>query len=102
MKSSLSLLLLIATSAGVLGAQVAPGGSNAPASDGVTLTGEVVAEGTAMPIPYSTVRLQPIGRERFTDKVGSFVYYAVTPGEYKLQVRMVGYIPIDTTVVEPR
>lgn len=99
MKSSLSLLLLIATSAGVLGAQVAPGGSNAPASDGVTLTGEVVAEGTAMPIPYSTVRLQPIGRERFTDKVGSFVYYAIAPGEYKLQVRMVGYIPVDTTVV---
>jgi hypothetical protein len=41
----------------------------------------------------------PLGRERFTDNVGGFVYYAITPGEYKLQVRMVGYIPVDTTLV---
>jgi len=99
MKSPLSLLLLIAASAGVLGAQVAPAGSNAPAPDGVTVTGAIVAEGTAMPIPYSTVKLQPLGRERFTDRVGGFVYYAITPGEYKLQVRMVGYIPLDTVLV---
>ena len=99
MKSLSSLLLLIAASARVLGAQVAPGGSNAPAPDGVTVTGEVVAEGTAMPIPYSTVRLQPLGRERFTDKVGGFVYYAIAPGAYKLQIRMVGYIPMDTSIV---
>jgi len=62
MKYPLSLLLLIAASAGVLGAQVAPGGSNAPASDGVTLTGAVVSEGTGTPLPYSTVRLMPIGQ----------------------------------------
>gem|GEM_PF-782989 len=99
MKYPLSLLLLIASSAGALGAQVSPGGSNAPASDGVTLTGAVVSEGTGTPLPYSTVRLQPLGRERFTDNIGGFVYYAITPGEYKLQVRMVGYIPIDTVLV---
>ena len=99
MKYPLSLLLLIATSAGVLGAQVAPGGSNVPQADGVTLTGEVVADGTGTPIPYSTVRLQPLGRERFTDRTGNFIYYAITAGEYKLQVRMVGYIPLDTVLV---
>lgn len=99
MKSPLSLLLLTLTSAGVLGAQVAPGASNSPSGDGVTLTGEIVAEGTGTPIPYSTVRLQPVGRDRFTDRSGVFVYYAITPGQYKLQVRMVGYIPVDTAVV---
>ncbi len=99
MKYSLSLLSLIAATAQLLGAQVAPGGSNAPASDGVTLSGAVVSEGTGTPLPYSTVRLMPVGRERFTDNVGAFVYYAVTPGDYKLQVRMVGYIPIDTVLV---
>jgi carboxypeptidase family protein len=102
MKSPLSLLLLIATSAGVLGAQVAPDASNSPSTDGVTLTGEIVAEGTGIPIPYTTVRLLPLGRDRFSDRSGGFVYYAVTPGEYKLQVRMVGFIPIDTAVVVKR
>lgn len=99
MKSPLSLLLLTLTSAGVLGAQVAPGATNPPSADGVTVTGEIVAEGTGIPIPYTTVRLQPLGRDRFTDRAGAFVYYSITPGEYKLQVRMVGYIPIDTAVV---
>jgi hypothetical protein len=98
MKYPLSLLLLIAASAEVLSAQVAPGASNAPASDAVTVSGEVVADGTGIPIPYSTVRLQPLGRERFTDRAGAFTYYAINPGEYRLQVKMVGYIPIDTVV----
>ena len=102
MKSPLSLLLLIATSAGVLGAQVAPDASNPPSADGVTITGEIVAEGSGLPIPYSTVRLQPLGRERFTDRAGGFVYYSVSPGEYKLQVRMVGFVPIDTAVAVKR
>lgn len=102
MKSLLSLLLLIATSAGVLGAQVAPDASNPPSADGVTLTGEIVAEGSGLPIPYSTVRLQPLGRDRFSDRSGGFVYYAITPGEYKLQVRMVGFVPVDTAVVVKR
>ena len=99
MKSSL-LLLLVATSAGALGAQVtAPEQSAAPAPGAVTVQGEIVAEGTLTPIPYTTVRLQPLGRERFADRSGAFVYYAINPGEYKLQLRMVGYIPIDTTIV---
>ncbi len=99
MKSSF-LLLLVATSAGALGAQVtAPEQSAATSPGAVTVQGEVVAEGTMTPIPYTTVRLLPIGRERFADRAGAFVYYSINPGEYKLQLRMVGYIPVDTTIV---
>ena len=100
MKSPLSLVLLVATSAGALGAQVAaPGQSPAPSPQAVTVSGDVVADGTGTPIPYATVKLLPLGRERFADRAGAFVYYSVEPGQYKLQVRMVGYIPVDTTIV---
>jgi hypothetical protein len=100
MKSPLSLVLLIATSAGALGAQVAaPGQSPAPSPEAVTVSGDVVADGTGTPIPYATVKLLPLGRERFADRAGAFVYYSIEPGQYKLQLRMVGYIPVDTTIV---
>ena len=101
MKSPLSLVLLVATSAGALGAQVvAPGPTPAaPSSQAVTVSGDVVADGTGTPIPYATVRLLPLGRERFADRAGAFVYYGVEPGQYKLQLRMVGYIPVDTAIV---
>ena len=100
MKSSLPLLLLIATSAGALGAQVAPPGPPAtPSPAAVTVQGEIVSDGTGTPIPFATVKLLPLGRERFADRAGSFVYYSIDPGQYKLQLRMVGYIPLDTTIV---
>jgi len=98
MKSHLPLLLLVATSAGALGAQVAPGQSAEAVADGATISGSVIAEGTAHPIPFSTVRLQPTGRERFADRAGTFVFYQVAPGEYKVQVKMLGYMPLDTTI----
>ena len=101
MKSPLSLVLLVATSAGALGAQVvAPGATPAaPSPQAVTVSGAVVADGTGTPIPFATVKLLPLGRERFADRAGAFVYYGVEPGQYKLQMRMVGYIPVDTTIV---
>jgi hypothetical protein len=100
MKSTLPLLLLVAFSPGALGAQVAPGQTAEPAVPGaVTLSGVVVAEGTGIPVPYSTVRLQPIGRERFADRQGSFVYYSVAPGVYHVIARMLGYVPVDTAIV---
>ncbi|MEO8192611.1 MAG: carboxypeptidase regulatory-like domain-containing protein [Gemmatimonadales bacterium] len=99
MKSPLLLVLLVATFAGALGAQVSPGQSAETVAPGaVTITGQIVGEGTGLPIPYSTVRLQPIGRERFADRSGAFVYYSVAPGEYQVQVRMLGYLPVDTTI----
>lgn len=101
MKSPLPLLLLVALSAGAVGAQVTPGQGteSASAPGSVTLNGSVIADGTGFPIAFSTVRLNPLGRERFADRKGSFVYYAIPPGPYILSVRMLGYMPIDTTIV---
>jgi hypothetical protein len=99
MKSSPLVLLLLVSGAGLLGAQVPTGQATEPAASGaVTVSGAIIADGTRLPIPYSTVRLQPLGRERFTDKAGSFVYYSIAPGSYELQVRMLGYIPLDTAI----
>lgn len=100
MKSPLPLLLLVVLSAGALGAQVAPGQETETAPIGsVTLSGAIIADGTGFPIPYSTVRLQPPGRERFADRNGLFVYYAVPPGPYHVVIRMLGYLPIDTAII---
>jgi len=103
MKSSPLLMLLFATFAGTLGAQVTTGQGAAPGVPGaVTVSGKVINEGTQAPVPYSTVRLEPIGRDRFTERNGTFSYFSIPPGEYRLQVRMLGYIPIDSAItVEP-
>jgi len=63
-----------------------------------TLTGTVIAEATRQPLPYSTVVVDPIGRERFTDQGGSFTYFAVPAGKYKVKIRQLGYTPLDTTI----
>lgn len=97
MKSSRLLLVLIATTAGALDAQL-PGQSRDPAASGVTVSGAIISSGSGNPVPFSTVRLQPLGRERFTDRDGSFVIYSVPPGTYELQVRMLGYLPFDSLI----
>jgi hypothetical protein len=99
MKFSRLLLVLVATAAGALEAQVPAGpGGETPAAGGVTVSGAVISEGTGNPIPFSTIRIEPIGRDRFTDRNGSFVYYSVPAGTYQVQVRMLGYLPFDSTV----
>jgi hypothetical protein len=99
MKSTLPLLLLAFTS-GALGAQVTPGQGAEPATPGgATVSGVVVQEGTGFPIPFSTVRIQPLGREKFADRQGSFIYYQIPPGAYHVIARMLGYLPVDTTIV---
>lgn len=99
MKSSRLLFSLVATVSAVMHVQVANGQVADPAPAGsATISGAVIADGTGFPIPFSTVRLQPIGRERFADREGSFVYYSVPPGSYELQVRMLGYLPVDSVI----
>ena len=77
-------------------------GQNAtPATDArgsFTLTGKVIAEATGAPLPYSTVIIDQIGKERFTDQTGTFIYFAVPAGKYRLRVRQLGYTPIDSTL----
>ena len=63
-----------------------------------TLTGKVIAEATGAPLPYSTVTIEQIGRERFTDETGTFTYFAVPAGKYRIRVRQLGYTPFDSTL----
>ncbi len=102
MKSLLPPLLLLAAVVTRIDAQVLPP-TTAQAQNitpgAVTVSGTIVADGTGHPIAFSTVQLQPLGRERFTDQGGYFVYYGVAPGKYNLHVRQVGYLPADTTIV---
>jgi hypothetical protein len=99
MKSPLLHLLPIVMYAGAVGAQVTTGQrAETVVAGAVTVSGAVVADGTRLPVPYSTVRLEPIGRDRFADRNGSFVYYSIPPGEYRLLVKMLGYLPIDSTI----
>jgi hypothetical protein len=100
MKFFLPPLLLLAAVVTRLDAQVSPAPSSEPgaiAPGAVTVSGSIVADETGHPMSFSTVRLQPIGRDRFTDQEGKFAYYAVPPGKYQLHVRQVGYLPQDTT-----
>lgn len=96
---AVSLAVLCAGGSSI-GAQATPPGPVGPPSNvgGVTFTGTVVADGTGMPLPYSTVTIDPIGRERFTDQTGTFTYYAVPAGRYRIRVRQLGYIPLDTAI----
>lgn len=91
--------LSLALQAPILHAQIVnPVTAPSAPSGTFTLTGTVKAEVTGQPLPYSTVTIDPIGLERFTDQTGAFVLYAVPPGKYKVLVRQLGYVPLDTTV----
>ena len=91
--------LSLALQAPILHAQIVnPVTAPAAPSGTFTLTGTVKAEATGQPLPYSTVTIDPIGLERFTDQTGVFVLYAVHPGKYKVRVRQLGYVPLDTTI----
>ena len=91
--------LALALQAPFLNAQIVnPVTAPSAPSGTFTLTGTVKAEATGQPLPYSTVTIDPIGLERFTDQVGVFVLYAVPPGKYKVRVRQLGYVPFDTTL----
>ncbi|HVF38450.1 MAG TPA: carboxypeptidase regulatory-like domain-containing protein [Gemmatimonadaceae bacterium] len=97
-KVLLPALLFLAISGGGVAAQVSPG--TAPSTvvqGGVTVTGTVMAE-AGFPLPYSTVTIDAIGRERFTDQTGTFTYYAVPAGKYRVRIRQLGYIPVDTSI----
>jgi Carboxypeptidase regulatory-like domain len=58
----------------------------------------VIAEATGAPLPYSTVTIDEIGRERFTDETGTFTYFAVPAGKYRIRIRQLGYTPLDSTL----
>lgn len=51
-----------------------------------------------MPLPYTTIVIDSLAREKFTDQEGTFRFFAVPPGKYRLRIRQLGYIPLDTTM----
>ncbi len=71
---------------------------HAPLQPAFSIKGKVIAEATGTALPYSTVIVDPVGGEKFTDEAGVFQYYDAAPGTYRVRVRQLGYIPLDTTV----
>ena len=94
----LPVCLTLALEAGNLEAQNATPPAPPPSKGSFTLAGKVVADATGAPLPYSTVTIEQIGKERFTDQAGTFVYFAVPPGKYKIRIRQLGYTPLDSTL----
>jgi hypothetical protein len=68
---------------------------------GFTLRGSVVAASSDQPIPYVMVELLPDFPRRLTDDSGRFHFTGLRPGHYRLQVRQIGYMPIDSAISLP-
>jgi hypothetical protein len=99
-KLVLAVCLLLALQTRNLEAQVVtPQAGSRSASGTFTLSGLIRAEASGAPLAYSTVVIDPLGRERFTDQGGTFRYFAVPAGKYRIRVRQLGYIPVDTTMM---
>ena len=94
-----ALVLLALKTSTIHAQQVSPPPSPPGEGPMFTLTGVVRAEATGQPLPYSTVVIDEIGRERFTDQAGAFTYFAIPAGKYKIRIRQLGYTPLDSTIV---
>jgi carboxypeptidase-like protein len=83
----LRLLLSVAVAAGV-----------AAAASAQAIRGNVRTVETRIPLPFSTVVLQPGGIGQFTDDSGAFTIPVLPAGAYHLTIRAIGYLPFDTTL----
>lgn len=63
-----------------------------------TIVGFVTMKDGGLPLPYSVVSAQGIGRERFTNEAGEFVLAGLPAGTVTLRVRHVGYTPAELPV----
>jgi hypothetical protein len=98
-KLFLVVCLPLALETRVLEAQVtAPSVPPRPAET-FTLSVLVRAEATGAPLPYSTIILEPLGREKFTDQSGVFRFFAVPAGKYTVRIRQLGYVPVDSAIM---
>lgn len=74
------------------------GGAQASADSSAVLVGVVVAREGGAPLGYSVVSIPGIGergRERYTTAQGSFAFFGLAPGTYRLRVKHLGYSPRD-------
>jgi CarboxypepD_reg-like domain len=62
------------------------------------LHGDVRAAETNLPLPFSTVVLQPGVVGRFANDSGFFSFPRLGKGSYRLVVRAIGYSPFDTMI----
>lgn len=74
-----------------------------PATGEVTLSGRVQDAATGVPIAYLTVQLHrqkdsSFVAGRLTDSSGAFVFTSLARGEYRLDVRRIGYAPLSRAV----
>jgi outer membrane receptor protein involved in Fe transport len=72
-------------------------------SGGVTLSGRVLDGASGAPLPYLTVQLRrqkdtSFVAGRLTDTAGAFVFTSLAKGEYRLDVRRIGYAPLSRAV----
>jgi hypothetical protein len=63
------------------------------------LRGAVISAEAREPLALSVVTLYPGLGSQFTNATGSFSFSNLTPGTYVLNVRQIGYVPLDTQVV---
>src|SRR2546429_8924198 len=63
-----------------------------------SLRGDVRALETHLPLPFSTVVLQPGVTGRFTNDSGIFAFHHLAPGDYRMIVRPIGDLPLDTMI----
>jgi len=77
--------------------------AQAQAGGGVTVSGRVQEAPSGTPIAYLTVQLRrqrdsSFVAGRLTDSLGAFVFTNLAKGEYRLDVRRVGYAPLTRAV----
>ena len=60
--------------------------------------GDVRALETNLPLPFSTVVLQPGVTGRFTNDSGVFAFHDLAPADYRVTIRAIGYLPFDTLI----
>jgi outer membrane receptor protein involved in Fe transport len=82
---------------------LSPAYTQAQAASGVTVSGRVQDAPSGTPLAYLTVQLRrqrdsSFVAGRLTDSLGAFVFTNLAKGEYRLDVRRVGYAPLTRAV----
>jgi outer membrane receptor protein involved in Fe transport len=82
---------------------LSPAYTQAQAGGGVTVSGRVQDAPSGTPLAYLTVQLRrqrdsSFVAGRLTDSLGAFVFTNLAKGEYRLDVRRVGYAPLTRAV----
>jgi hypothetical protein len=65
---------------------------------GQSVRGDVRALETSLPLPFSTVVLQPGVTGRFTNDAGVFAFLDLARGDYRVVVRAIGHLPFDSVI----